>query len=338
MKVALLHNPRPGDYGSEAPNDVWEEFDSVDTIAAIQNALGGFGDEVVPVVADRRMPAHLREGHFDFAFNIAEGHGRRCREAIAAAVCELLELPYSGSDPLTLAATLDKWVARRLVSPEVPVAPAVLLARDEDACALDRLRYPVIVKPNDEGSSKGIRDNSVADDRAAALDLAHWLHKRYRCPVLVEEFLSGPEVTVGILGNGESAEVLGLMEIAAADAAAEAAEEKDTPFVYSIDVKRDWRQRVVYHVPPRLHSATIDMVKQQALTAYRLLGCRDFARMDFRLDCGGRACFLECNPLPGLDPDNSDIVILARRQQMTYAELVRRIFMEAMIRTGVGWA
>ena len=326
MKVALLYNPRPQGVAGGLPDDAFEEFDSPQTIDAIRRALCALGVDVEPVIADRRLAQRLEAGSFDFAFNIAEGTGRRCREAVAAAACELLELPYTGSDALTLAVTLDKAVARRLVSPDVPVAPAVLISSARDLAQLERLRYPVIVKPNDEGSSKGIREDAIAVDCAAAREKAERLRATYGCPVLVEEYLSGPEVTVGIIGNGAPAEILGIMEIAPAGDAAR--------FVYSIEVKRDWRRRVCYHVPPRLPPAVIDTLRDLARRAYELLGCRDFARLDFRLDAFGSPHFLECNPLPGLDPENSDLVIMAR-PHTTHEELVQRIFREAAARTGV---
>ena len=160
MKIALLHNPRPAVIPAGLPDDCFEEFDGAETITAIAGALRGLGVAVEPVVADRGCARALEDGGFDFVFNIAEGSGRRNREAVPAAVCELLGLPYTGSDPFTLAVTLDKWAARRMVSPEVPVARAVLVRGDCDG--LRELRYPVIVKPNDEGSSKGIRSDAVA--------------------------------------------------------------------------------------------------------------------------------------------------------------------------------
>jgi D-alanine-D-alanine ligase len=148
--------------------------------------------------------------------------------------------------------------------------------------------------------------------------------------VLVEEFLSGAELTVGIIGNGLSTEILGVMEIAPADSL-------DSRFVYSIEVKRDYRRRVRYHVPPRLSPDTLDVVRRYALQAWRLLACRDFARLDFRLDAHGLPHFLECNPLPGLDPENSDLVILSR-PRMPHDQLVRRIFQEALQRTGLAFS
>src|SRR5262249_54346748 len=145
MRVALLYNARPGNIPADTPDDAFEEYDSDATIASIAGALRKLGIEVEPVLADHLLPWRLSEGHFDFVFNIAEGEGRRCREAVPAAVCDLLGVPFSGSDALTLAVTLDKWVGRRLVSPDLPVAPAILVDGHLDRDQLASLRYPVIV-------------------------------------------------------------------------------------------------------------------------------------------------------------------------------------------------
>ncbi len=331
MKVAILYNPRP-DVVSGALDDASEEYDEPETIVAITKALAGMGVEPVPVTADAEFPWTLKHGGFDFVFNIAEGAGRRCREAVPAAICEFLGLPVTGSDALTLAATLDKNVARRIVSPDVPVARGVLVEGTADEPMLAGLAYPVVVKPNDEGSSKGITQESLCADVAAAAARCRWLRDRYACPVLVEEFLPGMEVTVGVKGNGCTASVIGLMEIAPA-------ENRVEPFLYSLDTKRDFRRQVRYHVPPRLQAAPLEEIRSHALNAYRLLGCRDFARMDFRTDAAGRPRFLECNPLPGLHPESSDIVILARKawpeSERPYERLVQGILRDAAQRYGV---
>jgi D-alanine-D-alanine ligase len=185
------------------------------------------------------------------------------------------------------------------------------------------LRFPVVVKPNHEGSSKGIRNDSYASTVDDARRLVVRLRETYRCSALVEEHLPGPEVTVGVIGNGSAARVLGTMEIAPV--------EPSDSFLYSVEVKRAFRQRVRYFTPPRLAAATRREIEQSALTAYRLLGCRDVARLDFRLDADGRPCFLECNPLPGLNPESSDLVIMSR-SVMGYDDLVRAIFQAALTR------
>jgi D-alanine-D-alanine ligase len=326
MRVALLHNVRPEPPPSGLPDDAFEEYDLPETVASVAEALRPLGLEVDPVPADRRMPWRLEEGGFHFVFNIAEGEGRRCREAIPAAVCELLGLPFTGSDALTLAVTLDKAAARRVVSPDVPVARAVLVACPADEEALGALAYPVLVKPNDEGSSKGIREDAIAPNPHAAAEKCRRLRALYGCPALVEEFLPGPEVTVGVVGNGREARVLGMMEIASALG--------EEPFVYSIEVKRDCFRRVRYHVPPRLSSAVRETLASLALRAYRLLGCRDAARLDFRCDAAGEPRFLECNPLPGLHPETSDLAILSRAI-LPYGDLVRGILIDAARRLSV---
>ena len=327
MKVALLHNARPAEVPAGLPDDTFEEYDSETTIASISGALRGLRDvHVEPVPADSRLPWRLTEGKFDFVFNMAEGQGRRCREAIPAAVCELLGVPFTGPDALTLGMTLDKHIAKRVVAPDVPVARGVLVEDETTAQALNGLHYPVIVKPNDEGSSKGIRENPVLADSTAALNRCRWLRTRYACPVLVEEFLPGAEVTVGVVGNGAGARVLGMMEISPSEA--------QPFFVYSLEVKRDYKSRVRYYVPPRVAPDTVELLGRLALVAYRLLGCRDIARIDFRLDSTGEPCFMECNPLPGLNPETGDIVLLSRNT-LPYDKLVQGILLDAMSRFGI---
>ncbi len=327
VRVAILHNLRPAHPDVTIPDDLFEEFDGADTISAIEAALRLLGVETQPVIADHRMPWRLDEGHFDFVFNLAEGVGRRCREAVPAAVCELLGIPFTGSDALTLAVTLDKAVARRIVSPDVPVARARIVSGEPDELELEDLPYPVLVKPNDEGSSKGIRQGSFCKDAAEAAARCRWLRTYYGCPALVEEFVPGSEVTVAVTGNGASASVLGMMQVAPT-------EDSDEPFIYSLEVKREWRRRVRYHIPPCLDSATLETIRSYALNAYGLLGCRDVARLDFRLDAQGRPMFLECNPLPGLNPSSSDLVILSSHI-LPYEKLVQGILLDAGKRLGM---
>lgn len=323
----MLHNVRSPATQGAGPDDLFEEYDSPATVQAICTALGNLDVEPVPVEADRRLFERLSDGNFDFVFNIAEFEGRRCREAIPAAICEYLRMPYTGSDPLTLALALDKALSKRVVSPELPVAPGVVLTSPDNELLLASLPYPVIVKPNDEGSSKGIRDGiHLASDMAEATALARRLVDLYGCPVLVETFLPGPEITVGVAGNGPATWVLGIMEIAPIVA--------DPFFVYSVEAKRDWRGRVKYHVPPRLDEETRASIGRQALLACQLLGCRDLARVDFRLDARGVPHFLECNPLPGLDPISSDIVLLSAGT-ISYAALVCGILRDAAARQGI---
>jgi D-alanine-D-alanine ligase len=267
----------------------------------------------------------------EFVFNFAEGHGiARSREARVPAVLEMLGIPYSGSDPLTLAATLDKDCAKRLVASAGVAVPRgrVVLPGDD----LDALRslagasglYPAIVKPAWEGSSKGIRGKCVVDTPDELADAAGILLAQ-RQPVLVEEFVPGEELTVGIVGN-DPPEVVGILRVLPRQATER--------FVYSLEVKRDWRRLVSYECPARLPAAQLRAVEEAALQAYRVLGCRDVSRVDLRLR-DGVPYFLEVNPLPGLNPETSDLVILARLAGWSYEKLIGSILNAALHRQGL---
>ncbi|MEY3211471.1 MAG: hypothetical protein RIT28_1952 [Pseudomonadota bacterium] len=322
MKLAVLYNP-PGALLPGDPIDKYAEHDGEETIRGLCGALERLGHVAVPVVADRRLPWRLDEGGFDAAFNIAEGEGRRCREAVPAAVCELLGLPYTHSDPLTLAVCLDKDVARRLVSSEVRVARGGVVGTRDQLAALG-LVYPVIVKPNDEGSSKGIRGTPVATDEDSAWAKVVWLTETYGCPVLVEEMIPGAEVTLGLRGNGDAVELLGIAHMVP---------RVPGPFVYTHELKTDpnFGEFLAIRCPPELPQATLLAFEATARAAWRLLGCRDVARFDLRLDAEGVPVFMECNPIPGIKPGWSDLVLMTR-DRMTYDELVGGVLAAAVQR------
>jgi D-alanine-D-alanine ligase len=310
------------------PDDFQEEFDSPVTVEGIATVLRGLGHTVEVLGDGRQMLQRLLADPPDFVFNFAEGHGvGRSREARVPAVLEMLDIPYTGSDPLTLAVTLDKDCARRLVqSHGVSVPRGWVWETDEDLDELSSRSYlpdgPWIVKPAWEGSSKGIRGKCVVDTPAEAVTAICQLRADYGQPVLVEEYITGEELTVGVVGNDPPL-VIGVMRVL-----------PQTPterFVYSLEVKRDWRRQVQYQCPPSLPPARVAAVENAALTAYRALGCRDVARIDFRLR-EGTPYFLEVNPLPGLNPESSDLVILSRLAGWSYERLIGAIFESAVAR------
>lgn len=330
-RVALVCNVRPPDPAANAPetsgpDDEFEEFDSPATIDALATLLTGLGYAVTVLECDRTLPRRLAGGNFDLVFNIAEGQGGRCREALVPALCELLGLHYTGSDPLTLAATLDKAVAKRLVAAEVRTPAWKVVRTMADLQGFD-LRFPVFAKPNDEGSSKGIRTDSRCEDLPSLETLCAHLLDTYGRPVLVEEFVRGDEVTVGLVGNA-TPEVVGIMHVVPTDGSAQ-------DFVYSLEAKRDWQNRVRYAIPPELPPEVCKRVEQAALKAFRLLDCRDVARIDFRVDADGEPWFIEANPLPGLSPTSGDLVLTARAMGWTWDGLISRIIREAEFRQGV---
>jgi D-alanine-D-alanine ligase len=326
VRVGLAYNLKPAARPSHLPEDAFEEYDSEGTVDCIGRALASLGHEVVRLGAGPAIVEALRREKPDVVFNIAEGEGGRCREAHIPALLELLGIPYVGSDPLTLCVTLDKPVAKRLVAAEGFPTPRFRTFRDVSEADDRGLSYPVIVKPAFEGSSMGIRLASRAASPAAMREMVQFVTGTYGQDALVEEFVPGAEVTVGILGNDPS-RIVGLLEIVP----------KTMPneeFVYSLEVKRDWKNRVTYRCPPALPEETLAETAACAMGIYRLLGCRDFARIDFRLDAGLRPQFLECNPLPGLSPGYSDLAIMAERAGMSHTGLIAEILAHALSRTG----
>lgn len=316
-----------GEVGAYARDDHEEEFDSPETINALADVLRGLGHDVELLGEGEPMLARLLEGpRPDLVFNIAEGRGSgRCREALVPAALEMLGIPYTGSDPLTLAATLDKSCAKRLVAqagvatPRWAMFEGVLHSLREQ---IAKLAFPVFVKPANEGSSKGIIGSSLIRDARQLCEVLPQFHKAYGQPILIEEFIDGDELTVGVLGNPP--DVLGIMRVLPK-------QPSETPFVYNLEVKRDWREQVSYECPAEMSAAETSAVQSATLRCWKVLGCRDVSRFDFRLR-GGVPYFLEVNPLPGLSPTSGDLVILASRMGVEYPELIERIVAAAMAR------
>jgi len=328
LRVGITYNLKK-DFSQQKdqPVDSLEEFDSEETIDAICDVLLEDGCEVIKLGGNAGLIDRLRQSSVHIIFNIAEGLDGRNREAHIPALLEFLNIPYTGSDPLTLSLTLDKSMAKRVaMSERIPTPRFKKLERVEDLKDLD-LHYPLFVKLCYEGSSKGIRlDSKVLDSRSLE-EKTRWLLENYRSPVLVEEFVNGPEFTVGIIGN-ENPSVLGTMQI----------EIKGKPLdeaIYSLEVKREWEEKVQYHCPPLVGKDLTKKIEDVALRTYRVLECRDVSRVDIRVGDDQMAYFLEINPLPGLSPVYGDLPIMARKMGWDYARLIRTIFHHALRRYGL---
>jgi len=319
-----LRSDVPPDEG--APTDALEEYDSRETIDALAAVLAGLGHRPRLLGGGRSFLATMLASPPDLVFNNSEGRGSRSREAQVPAVCEMLGVPCTHSDPLTMALTLDKAMTKRVVhAAALATAPYRVAASLEEAAAID-LPFPLFVKPVGEGSSMGVRVTSRVADRAALLRETQRCLDDYRQPVLVETYLPGIEATVAVLGSGNEARALGTMQIAPASGPAEA-------FVYGLESKRNYQALVRYHAPPAsLTAEQIADAEQLALASHRVLGCLDVSRIDLRFDAAGRACFMEANPLPGLNPVTGDIVVLARLLGIDHATLVGRVVAETIRR------
>jgi D-alanine-D-alanine ligase len=320
-----LKADRPAD--PDLPDDWQEEFDNPVTVAAIAAALQSRGHRVTELGDGRELVEKLLADPPDLVFNIAEGQGvGRSREARVPAVCEMLGVPYTGSDPLTLAAALDKDAARRLVkSAGVAVPDGAVFPPGDDLSEFTSrsyLPFTMIVKPVCEGSSKGVRGKCVVETPEEAVAAVRAVHRDQRQPALVEEYITGHELTVGIIGNSPPG-VVGVMRVVP--------RRPTDCFVYSLEVKRDFRNQVDYECPPKLPPGRVEAVEKAALQAYKALGCRDVARIDFRLR-DGVPYFIEANPLPGLNPESSDLVIMADLVGISHDRLIGMILDAALER------
>ena len=292
------------------------EFDSLATIDAIAGALIEQGHEVDRVGHVRALAARLVAGsRWDLVFNIAEGVAGFGRESQVPALLEAYEIPYTFSDPLVCALTVHKGMAKHVARGcGVPTPAFELVTSGEEAAAV-ALPLPLFAKPVAEGSSKGITGKSLVRSKAALVEICTELIEQYRQPVIVEEYLSGREFTVGVLGTGKDARALGTLEVVLLEGA--------DAGVYSYRNKTQWENIVKYGLlePSPLRTEVEDV----ALATWRCLGCRDGGRVDVRLDGAGRAQMLEVNPLAGLAPGYSDLPNMAEMAGMSYRALIGEI-------------
>lgn len=328
MRIALVYDLRDDYRALGYSEEAIAEFDSPETIDALAGALKALGCEPVRVGRGQALAARLVAGErYDLVFSIAEGLTGRSREAQVPALCELFGQPYLFSDPLTLAASLDKAVAKKLVRDAGIPTPDFAVART-NASELDGWdAFPAFVKPLAEGTGKGCEAASLVHTAEELRAAATRVLSRYGQPALAERFLSGREFTVGVVGNGTDARVLGVCEILLKPQA--------EANVYSLHNKEQCEDLVTYK---RAEDAEARLAGTRALEAYRALDCRDTARIDFRSDAHGEPCFIEANPLAGLHPSHSDLPILAAQAGIGFVELIGMILDAGLARYGLSRA
>lgn len=328
--IGIVYNLKKADHTQTDAPDMEAEYDSMDTVLAIQRALEQKQVHTALYEADDHLPERLQSCRPDMVFNIAEGRGGRAREAQVPALLSMLGIPHTGSDETALCVALDKGLTKRLLGTYHIRTPRYAVVSPLEPLRLSGLTYPVIVKPNAEGSSKGIGEVSVAASAQELRGLITRAFALYGESMLVEEFLPGREFTVGILGNGAETRVFAPMEIVYnADAA------QGEYHVYSYPVKQDFKRFVHYECPARLTNEETKEMTRMARKAYDALGCVDFARADFRMDAAGKIHFIEINPLPGLAPGYSDYPMLAEACGVSYDELVYGVLAAAAKRCGL---
>ncbi len=326
LRVALAYDLKTDYLAAGFSPQAVMEFDDEATVGGLAATISGLGHQVHRVGRGVELARRLAAGErWDLVFNLAEGVAGRSREAQVPALCELFEQAYTFSDPLTTALTLDKAMSKRLVRDHgLPTAPFAVVSCSQQADLVD-LPLPLFVKPVAEGSSKGVTERSKVADRGQLRQRCDELLAAFAQPVLVEAYLPGREITVGIVGNGGGARVVGVMEVAFDRGS-------DREFYTALN-KGEFEERVTYSL---LASGPLaDRARQVALAVYAALDCRDAARVDLRCDAAGEPCFLEVNPLPGLHPVRSDLPIMCRLGGTDFPTLIGGIVDAAARRVGL---
>jgi D-alanine-D-alanine ligase len=316
LRIGFTFNVKRVD--PKAGNDAEAEYDAPETIDAIRDALESYGHQVMPFEATAELPRQLMETPVDLVFNIAEGVAGRNREAAVPALCELMGIPYTGSDAATLSIALDKALSKRvLLQHGILTAEFQVMETGRERLS-PKLKFPLIVKPNQEGSSKGVSASaSVVDDDAALRAVVRELIERYRQPALIEVYIPGREFTVGLLGDRRP-RVLPPMEILFKD-------KSNARPVYDFQIKQEWEKHVTYQCPADLTPAELKAVERVARETFAALDCRDVSRVDLRMTPKGELYVIEVNPLPGLTPGYSDLCLIASAAGIEYRTLIGEI-------------
>ncbi len=350
MHVALLANLKKNapTWPGMSP-DQWDDLDSEKTIHAIMEALQSGGNQVTFLEGNATLFERLNEVKPDICFNICEGHFGDSREAQIPALLEMLRIPYTGSRVLTLALTLDKPMTKRVLTyHNLPTPPFQVFERINEQLDPD-MRFPLFLKPSREGTGMGITAESIVHNETQLRSQMRRLFEKYDQPVLVEHFIEGREITVGVIGNLTSPVAWRLPEDDEAprisrglhffpplevDMSRYPAEEMG---IYTNRIKTELADDFYYLCPAPLSDEQIDELNWLTAATFRVTGCQDVARVDFRLDANdnNKPYILEINPLPGLNPGYSDLCIEAQADGWEYKELVNRILDEAIERVGL---
>ncbi|MEZ4460384.1 MAG: D-alanine--D-alanine ligase [bacterium] len=322
IRVGLIFNVKRIKPAIDGENDDDAEYDAPATIEAIRSAIERLGHDVVMLEARADILRKIEDSRIDVAFNVAEGLTGRTREAVVPAVLDMLQIPFTGSDAATMALTLDKALAKRIVRDfGVPTPRSLVMFTGKEKIPAD-MHFPVMVKPVAEGSSKGVLDSGVAENDQELRHKALALVEKYKQPALVETYLPGREFTVGLLG-GPRPRVLPPMEIVFKEGV-------KNP-VYSFAHKQE-AGLVGYEVPANVDAKLLKEIESVCRRSFEALGCRDVARIDVRCDVNGAVNFIECNPLPGLTPGWSDLCLISDASGVSYDELIKQILSPAIRR------
>lgn len=320
MKIGITYDLREDYLKMGFTEEETAEFDQAGTIIAIETTLNKLGYETERIGHFRSLAEALVEGKsWDIVFNICEGMYGIGREAQVPAILDAWKIPYVFSGPLVLSLTLHKAMTKRVVRDAGIATPDFFVVSKESDIPNVNLSFPLFAKPVAEGTGKGVDSRSVIANKKQLSERCIYLLDRFKQPVLVETFLSGREFTVGIVGTGEHAHSVGVLEIIL--------KENAEANVYSYVNKEECEQLVEYILVSDSVALACEKV---SLDAWKVLECQDGGRVDIRFDDKGIANFIEVNPLAGLHPEHSDLPILSHKNGIEYIELIRMIMESAL--------
>ncbi|MCX6135019.1 MAG: ATP-grasp domain-containing protein [Ignavibacteriales bacterium] len=319
----------------ETRHDTYAEWDSEATILAVKAALAE-RHSVTMFEATEDAPQRLLEARPDIVFNIAEGLRGPSREAQIPAILDMLGIPYTGSDPVTLGICLDKARAKEILSFYQIPNPAFHVIASVDELRHCSVEFPSVVKPLHEGSSKGILNASIVRTQNELEVQVERVLNEYAEPALVEKFLPGREFTVALLGNGQSLRVFPIVEIRLDKLPA------GVNPLYSYEAKWVWDQSdhpvEMYDCPAKIDADLERRIKETCIKVFTVLRCRDWSRIDIRLDEHGTPNIVELNPLPGILPnpdDHSSFPMAARAAGFSYNAMLNAVLDAAIQRYGI---
>jgi len=349
FRVALLANLKvnaPHFLGM--PEDQWDDLDSEKTVNALVEAIRAGGHECDFLEGDVSLFNTLQRYRPDICFNICEGHFGIAREAQIPAILEMQRIPYTGSNALTLALALDKPMTKRILHWHELPTPAFQTFERENEAVNDDLNFPLFVKPSREGTGMGVSLKSTVHNEDELREQVAHILERYKQPALVESYIEGREVTVGVVGNligpvarrmpeNESAPRVdaGLLFLPPMEVDLKPYLESDG--VYSNRLKVALADQLTYLCPAPLDEEMVDELNWLTAAVFRVTGASDVSRVDFRLDAhdNWKPYILEINPLPGLSPGISDLVIEAAAEGIDHTGLVNMILNTALKRYGM---
>jgi len=345
-RVAVLANlKKNAPYWEGMPVDQWDDLDSEKTVLALQEAIRSGGYEAEFFEGDLRLVDELPKYNPDICFNICESHYGDAREAQIPGLLEMMRIPYTGSKILSLALSLDKPLTKRILTYHDLPTPDFQSFERPDEPLDEAMGFPMFVKPSREGTGMGVSAKSIVHNEDELREQVAFIASKYKQTALVETYIEGREVTVGMVGNlvGPVARRIpddtnlarlhtGLRFLPPMEVDLKPFENSDK--VYSNRLKVELAEELTYLCPAPLESQMIKKLNWLASAVFRVCGCLDFARVDFRLDANDdwKPYILEVNPLPGLSPGVSDIVIEAAADGLSHAELVLLILHTAMKR------